>query len=106
MTDVQEEQPGQQSQQSHERCVVQNEKKRFMVICLSLLAIVFAFALFLLAKSVFPMFFTIVLTFLCYQRLDFSLSRREKNSKMSSTSTNGEAPKPYTSRAGEHPRSD
>lgn len=103
MTDVREEQPDQQRQQSHEGYVIQNEKKRCMVVCLSLLAIALAFVLFLLTKSVFPMFFTIVLTFLCYQRLDLSLSRGEKNSKISSTSTNVETPRPRTSRAGEHP---
>lgn len=96
MTDVREEQPDQQRQQCHEGCVVQNEKKRCLVVCLSLLAIVLAFVLFLLTKSVFPMFFTIVLASLCYQRLDFSLSRKEKNSKISSTSTNVEAPRPHT----------
>ena len=50
--------------------VLHHEKRRILLIYLSLLAMTLAFILFFLTKNIIPMFLTIVLTFLCYQRLD------------------------------------
>jgi Flp pilus assembly protein TadB len=89
MKQFQEEEPDQRSQQNHEECVVRNEKKRFIAVCLSLIAIILAYVLFLLTNSVLAVFFSIVLTFLCYQRLE----PRKKHLKYVFKPRNGERPR-------------
>ena len=58
--------------------VLRHEKTRFMIICWSLLAMVLAFVIFLFTSNVFPVFFTMVFTFLGYKHLDTSLKKSER----------------------------
>jgi uncharacterized protein YacL len=69
------EEPDQRCQQINEARILRNEKIRLVIICWSLLAIALAFVLFLFTHNVFPLFLTIVLTFLGYKHLDTSLGR-------------------------------
>ena len=72
------EEPDQRCQQISQAYIQRNEKVRIVIICCSLLAMVLAFAVFVLTNNVLPLFITMILTFLGYQYLDASLRQLER----------------------------
>ena len=61
------------------QCLQRNEKIRLIIIGMALLAMILSFLVFLRTGTVLPLFFTIVVAFLGYRRIDRRLDTPERS---------------------------
>lgn len=73
------EEPDQRRQDGHMQCWGRNEKIRLVILGVGLLAMILSFLVFLRMGTVFPLFVTIVVVYLCYRRIDRYLDTSERS---------------------------
>ena len=75
----QPEEPPQRWRGEEVSCLLRNEKIRLIVLGLGLLALLTGFLLYLLSRTVLPLFGTMVVVLLGYRRLDAWLTTAERS---------------------------